>query len=92
MMNLTTLAAALIAASALATGCAAGTGGAGYGFLLIFILAPLAGIGLMLLKRADTLADSLYTIEGQIKRLAGRLDSIEEKIKRLEENKKADIN
>ncbi len=63
------------------TGCASGSGsGPGYLFQLIFIVLPLVGLGILLLKRTESANDSLYILEGQIKRLSAKIDSIEEKL------------
>lgn len=62
------------------TGCAGGGSGPGYLFQLIFIVVPLVGLGILLLKRTESSNDSLYILEGQIKRLSAKIDSIEEKL------------
>lgn len=62
------------------TGCAGGGSGPGYLFQLIFIVVPLVGLGILLLKRTESANDSLYILEGQIKRLSAKIDSIEEKL------------
>ena len=62
------------------TGCAGGGSGPGYLFRLIFIVVPLVGLGLLLLKRTESANDSLYILEGQIKRLSAKIESIEEKL------------
>ena len=62
------------------TSCSGGGSGPGYLFQLIFIVAPLIGLGLLLLKRSESANDSLYILEGQIKRLSSKIDSIEEKL------------
>jgi len=59
--------------------------GPGYLFQLIFIVAPLVGLGVMLLKRTDSTNDSLYILEGQIKRLSAKLEDLEEKVSDLTE-------
>lgn len=63
--------------------------GPGYLFQLIFIVAPLVALGVMLLKRTESTNDSLYILEGQIKRLSSRLENLEEKLTELtdKENK-----
>jgi len=63
--------------------------GPGYLFQLIFIVAPLVALGVMLLKRTDSTNDSLYILEGQIKRLSSRLENLEAKVTELadKENK-----
>jgi len=62
------------------TGCAGGGTGPSYLFQLIFIVVPLVGLGILLLKRTESANDSLYILEGQIKRLSAKIDSIEEKL------------
>ena len=62
------------------SGCAGGGSGPGYLFQLIFIVVPLVGLGILLLKRTESANDSLYILEGQIKRLSAKIDSIEEKL------------
>lgn len=59
--------------------------GPGYLFQIIFIVAPLIGLGILLLKRSDSTNDSLYILEGQIKRLSAKLDNLEEKVSELTE-------
>ena len=54
--------------------------GPGYLFQLIFIVAPIVGLGFLLLKRTDSTNDSLYILEGQLKRLSAKLDNLEEKV------------
>ena len=63
--------------------------GPGYLFQLIFIVAPLLALGFMLLKRSESTNDSLYILEGQIKRLSSKLDSLEARVAELtdKENK-----
>ncbi len=63
------------------TSCSGGTHSAGYWFHIVFILIPLIVIGVLIIKRLEGLHDSIFTIEGQIKRLSGKLDSLDEKIK-----------
>lgn len=59
--------------------------GPGYLFQIIFIVAPLVGLGVMLLKRTESTNDSLYILEGQIKRLSSKLENLEEKVLELTE-------
>ena len=63
--------------------------GPGYLFQLIFIVAPLVALGVMLLRRTESTNDSLYILEGQIKRLSSKLESLEAKVTELtdKENK-----
>jgi hypothetical protein len=79
-MRTTILAIAIIFIGLNITGCAGGGSGPGYLFQLIFIVAPLVGLGILLLKRSESANDSLYILEGQIKRLSSKIDSIEEKL------------
>ena len=59
--------------------------GPGYLFQLIFIVVPLIGLGVMLLKRSESTNDTLYILEGQIKRLTAKLENLEEKVTELTE-------
>ena len=79
-MRKTILAIAVIFIGLNITGCAGGGSGPGYLFQLIFIVAPLVALGILLLKRSESANDSLYILEGQIKRLSSKIDSIEEKL------------
>jgi len=79
-MRKTLLAIAIIFIGLYITGCAGGGSGPGYLFQLIFIVVPLVGLGILLLKRTESTNDSLYILEGQIKRLSAKIDSIEEKL------------
>lgn len=74
---------AIIYAGLFLSGCS--ENGPGYLFQLIFIVAPLLGLGVMLLKRTESTNDSLYILEGQIKRLSSKLESLEEKVAELTE-------
>lgn len=74
------LAAAILLIGLNVTGCAGGGTGPGYLFQLIFIVVPLVGLGVLLLKRTESANDSLYILEGQIKRLSAKIDSIEAKL------------
>jgi uncharacterized membrane-anchored protein YitT (DUF2179 family) len=76
---------ALLPLALILNSCAGGAHGAGYWFHFIFIVIPLIVIGFLLLKKSETISDSLYTIEGQLKRLSSRLDNLEEKVKKLTE-------
>lgn len=84
------LTAALIGTGLFLNGCASdGAGGPGYLFLLIFVVAPIVAFGVLLLKRSESTSESLYILEGQIKRLSAKLDNLEEKISEIldKENK-----
>jgi hypothetical protein len=75
--------AALISVALAFNGCAGEPHGAGYWFHFMFVLIPLVVIGLILFKKTEAISDSLFTIEGQIKKLSTRLDNLEEKLKKL---------
>ena len=64
-------------------GCAGGGSGPGYLFQIIFIVIPVVALGLLLLKRSESTNDSLYILEGQLKRLSAKLDSLEDKVSEL---------
>ena len=83
-MRLSSINKAVLIPVALAfNGCAGESQGAGYWFHFIFILTPLIVIGVILFKKTEAISDSLFTIEGQIKKLSARLDILEEKLKKL---------
>jgi|GEM_PF-1010155 len=83
-MRTITMAIAILLVGLNMTSCAGGGSGPGYLFQLIFIVAPLIGLGVLLLKRSESANDSLYILEGQIKRLSSKIDSIEEKLSNAE--------
>ncbi len=68
-------------------GCTGGGQGAGYWFHFIFIIIPLIVIGYLILKRGDSISNSLETIEAQLKKLSTKIDSLEEKIKKITNKK-----
>ncbi len=70
----------LVASTLMLGGCAGGGGGAGYWFHILFVIIPMVAIGVYLLKRTEAMNDSLYILEGQLKRLSSKIDSIEEKV------------
>ncbi len=74
---------ALISVVLALNSCASEPYGAGYWFHFLFIIIPLIVIGLILFKRSEAISDSLFTIEGQIKKLSTRLDKLEDKLKKL---------
>ncbi len=65
-------------------GCAGGGHGPGYGFHFIFIIIPLIVIGYFILKRGESIGNSLDEIEAQIRKLSGKIDNVEEKIKKYQ--------
>ena len=82
-MHRTTVFIGIILSAFMLSGCAGGGSGPGYLFQIIFIVIPLVGLGLLLLKRSESANDSLYILEGQLKRLSAKLDSLEEKVSEL---------
>ncbi len=60
-------------------GCA-GADGAGYWFHIIFVLIPLIIIGALLWRYSESTSESLFIIEGQLRRLSNRIEELEEKI------------
>lgn len=82
-MHKTTVFIGVILSAVMLSGCSGGGSGPGYLFQIIFIVIPLVGLGLLLLKRSESNNDSLYILEGQLKRLSAKLDSLEEKVSEL---------
>ena len=82
-MSKTTNHIAILFTAILLSGCAGGGPGPGYLFQIIFIVVPVVGLGLLLLRRGDSTNDSLYILEGQLKRLSAKLDNLEQKISEL---------
>lgn len=71
------------------SGCAGGGDGPGYLFYIIFLIIPLYWIGYSLLKKTEDNTDSLYVIEGQLKRLIERVDKLEEVAKKPTSRRRA---
>lgn len=63
-----------------ASGCAGGGDGPGYLFQIIFIVLPMIGLGVLILRKSESTNDSLYILEGQLKRLSTKLDNLEDKV------------
>jgi len=82
MRKATSYIAILFAAVSLSS-CAGGGPGPGYLFQIIFIVVPVVGLGLLLLRRGESTNDSLYILEGQLKRLSAKLDNLEQKVSEL---------
>jgi len=82
-MHRITIYTGLLLTSIMLSGCSGGGSGPGYLFQIIFIVLPVAGLGLLLLKRSENTNDSLYILEGQLKRLSAKLDSLEGKVSEL---------
>lgn len=65
----------------LSLGSCSGSGNSpGYLFEIIFIIIPLLIIGHYLYKKIETANESLYVIEGQLKRITSKLEELEEKL------------
>ncbi len=69
------------------TSCAGRDNTPGYIFEIIFIVIPILIIGHYLHKRIETANESLYVVEGQIKRLLTKLEKIEESMDKTSEPK-----
>lgn len=59
------------------SGCSGGSGNPGYFFQILFIILPLILIGHYLHKKLQNTNESLYIIEGQLKRIITKLEKIE---------------
>lgn len=70
------------------TGCAGGGTGPGYIFNIIFLIIPLYWIGYTLFKKTEDNTDSLYVIEGQLKRMSERLEKIEDNTQKSTRSRK----
>ncbi len=65
--------------------CSGQSEGAGYWFHLIFIVIPLVIIGFIIFIKSEKIIDSLFAIEGQLKKLTNKVENLEEKLKKLTE-------
>jgi len=65
--------------------CSGQSEGAGYWFHLIFVVIPLVIIGFIIFIKSEKIIDSLFTIEGQLKKLANKVENLEEKLRKLTE-------
>jgi len=65
--------------------CSGQSEGAGYWFHLIFVVIPLVIIGFIIFIKSEKIIDSLFTIEGQLKKLAKKVENLEEKLRKLTE-------
>ncbi len=68
----------LIFISFILTGCTGGNNTPGYLFEIIFIVIPVLIIGHYLYKRIETANESLYVVEGQLKKIIAKLEKLEE--------------
>ncbi|HLE26275.1 MAG TPA: hypothetical protein VI935_11620 [Thermodesulfobacteriota bacterium] len=65
--------------------CSGQSEGAGYWFHFIFVVIPLIIIGFFIFIKSEKVIDSLFTIEGQLKKLTNKVENLEEKLKKLTE-------
>lgn len=70
----------LIAFSALMLSSCAGGNNPGYLFHIIFIIAPIVLIGHYLNKKLDSSSETLYVLEGQLKRIINKIEKLEEEL------------
>lgn len=68
------------------TSCAGRDNTPGYIFEIIFIVIPILIIGHYLHKNIETANESLYIVEGQIKRLLTKLEKLEKSIDKISES------
>ncbi len=67
--------------------CAGGS--PGYWFSIVFIILPIIIVGVILYNKIDGANDSLYIIEGQLKRLSNKVEALEEKIDKTSPKKES---
>jgi len=60
--------------------CSGSGNSPGYLFQIILIVVPLFIIGHYLHKKVESANESLYVIEGQLKKLTSRIEALEEKL------------
>ena len=70
----------LFSTSLFLSGCAGSGNTPGYLFQIILIVVPLFIIGHYLHKKIESANESLYVIEGQLKKLTARIEALEEKL------------
>jgi len=80
-MNLKQIALLIIIATVpLLYSCSGSGSGPGYLFQIILIVVPLFIIGHYLHKKIESANESLYVIEGQLRKLTTRIEALEEKL------------
>jgi len=80
-MNLKQIALLIIVATVpLLYSCSGSGSGPGYLFQIILIVVPLFIIGHYLHKKIESANESLYVIEGQLRKLTTRIEALEEKL------------
>lgn len=70
----------IIATVPLLYSCSGSGSGPGYLFQIILIVVPLFIIGHYLHKKIESANESLYVIEGQLRKLTTRIEELEEKL------------
>ena len=70
----------LILISLFFTGCTGSSNTPGYLFEIVFIIIPLLIIGHYLYKKIEAANESLYVIEGQLKRVIKKVEELEESL------------
>ena len=70
----------LILTSLFFSSCAGSGSSPGYLFEIVFIIVPLLIIGHYLYKKIETANESLYVIEGQLKKITSKLEELEDKL------------
>ena len=68
--------------------CSGSGNSPGYLFQIILIIVPLFIIGHYLHKKLESANESLYVIEGQLKKLTSRIEALEEKLNEKAPSKK----
>ena len=68
--------------------CSGSGNSPGYLFEILFIIVPLLIIGHYLYKKIETANESLYVIEGLLKKISSRLDDFEEKLEKKSDSAK----
>ncbi len=80
-MNLKQIALLIIIATVpLLYSCSGSGSGPGYLFQIILIVVPLFIIGHYLHKKIESANESLYVIEGQLRKLTTKIEALEEKL------------
>ena len=79
-INQTGLLIILFTAPLVLSGCSGSGNSPGYLFQIILIIVPLFIIGHYLHKKLESANESLYVIEGQLKKLTARIEALEEKL------------
>ena len=70
----------LVLITLLLSSCSGSGNSPGYLFEIVFIIIPLLIIGHYLYKKIETANESLYVIEGQLKKITSKLEELEERL------------